>query len=317
MGAATTSRTGNEVDLVEEAATAPCGAAAKQLPACDLVMKGGITSGVVYPGAAIALAKSFRFAAVGGTSAGAIAAGVCAAAEYGRLRDSDGGLAELGSVSEDLSKEGFLTGLFQATPGARPLVDLGMLATRHPDDSPLRRAARIATSACARVPIVVVPALLVVPGLALLVWGAFRGFPGPLAAALTALVALPLVALVLALTGAAALALIVARAAKSLPGSNYGACPGSRQPGYGADQPALTEWLDERVQAAAGLPSLRWDQVLTVEDLRSNETPDRPRDHHHRPELRPPVALSGRTWLATASGRVRCATSFRPTWWPG
>lgn len=47
---AATSRTRNDVDLVEEAEQAPRGAAARDLPACDLVMKGGITSGVVYPG---------------------------------------------------------------------------------------------------------------------------------------------------------------------------------------------------------------------------------------------------------------------------
>src|SRR2546425_5288069 len=51
---------------------------------CDLVMKGGITSGVVYPLAAVELAKAFRFKNIGGTSAGAIAAAATAAAEVGR-----------------------------------------------------------------------------------------------------------------------------------------------------------------------------------------------------------------------------------------
>ena len=41
---------------------------------CDLVMKGGITSGIVYPNAVLALARDFRFKNIGGTSAGAIAA---------------------------------------------------------------------------------------------------------------------------------------------------------------------------------------------------------------------------------------------------
>jgi hypothetical protein len=40
---------------------------------CDIVMKGGITSGVVYPLAALELAKDHRFRNIGGTSAGAIA----------------------------------------------------------------------------------------------------------------------------------------------------------------------------------------------------------------------------------------------------
>jgi predicted acylesterase/phospholipase RssA len=54
------------------------------LPPCDLVMKGGITSGVVYPKLLARLAQTWRFKCVGGTSAGAIAAAGCAAAEHGR-----------------------------------------------------------------------------------------------------------------------------------------------------------------------------------------------------------------------------------------
>ena len=41
---------------------------------CDLVMKGGITSGVVYPSAIRKIAGRYRFRNLGGASAGAIAA---------------------------------------------------------------------------------------------------------------------------------------------------------------------------------------------------------------------------------------------------
>jgi len=51
---------------------------------CDIVMKGGITSGVVYPQAITRLARRFTFVNIGGTSAGAIAASIAAAAEYRR-----------------------------------------------------------------------------------------------------------------------------------------------------------------------------------------------------------------------------------------
>lgn len=51
---------------------------------CDIIMRGGITSGVVYPGVLSGLAGHYRFRNIGGASAGAIAAGVAAAAEYGR-----------------------------------------------------------------------------------------------------------------------------------------------------------------------------------------------------------------------------------------
>ena len=46
---------------------------------CDIVMKGGITSGIVYPSAVCKLAEVYRFVNVGGTSAGAIGAAATAA----------------------------------------------------------------------------------------------------------------------------------------------------------------------------------------------------------------------------------------------
>ena len=54
------------------------------LLSCDLVMKGGITSGVVYPAAMLGLSRRYRFRNIGGASAGAIAAVVGAACEYRR-----------------------------------------------------------------------------------------------------------------------------------------------------------------------------------------------------------------------------------------
>lgn len=57
-------------------------------PLCDLVMKGGITSGVVYPQLIAELSAKYRFKNIGGTSAGAIAAAGCAAAEHARQTGS-------------------------------------------------------------------------------------------------------------------------------------------------------------------------------------------------------------------------------------
>lgn len=51
---------------------------------CDLVMKGGTTSGVVYPFAITEISKVYRLRSIAGTSAGAIAATLAAAAEYRR-----------------------------------------------------------------------------------------------------------------------------------------------------------------------------------------------------------------------------------------
>ena len=54
-------------------------------------MKGGITSGVVYPAAILRIAQRFRFKNIGGTSAGAIAATITAAAEFRRTCRGAGG----------------------------------------------------------------------------------------------------------------------------------------------------------------------------------------------------------------------------------
>ncbi len=65
---------------------------------CDLVMKGGVSSGIVYPKAVSVLAEKYRFRSIGGTSAGAIAAAFTAAAEYNRQKnDHDQGFELLES----------------------------------------------------------------------------------------------------------------------------------------------------------------------------------------------------------------------------
>jgi predicted acylesterase/phospholipase RssA len=83
-------------------------------------MKGGVTSGIVYPPVVIKLSEEYRFRAIGGTSAGAIAAAATAAAEYGRERR---GFAKLDEIRKKLSEGGFLEGLFQPSNETRPLLD--------------------------------------------------------------------------------------------------------------------------------------------------------------------------------------------------
>ena len=64
---------------------------------CDLVMKGGITSGIAYPPAILQLKEQRKFNRIGGTSAGAIAAAGVAAAEFNR--QNGGGEAGFGMSS--------------------------------------------------------------------------------------------------------------------------------------------------------------------------------------------------------------------------
>lgn len=90
---------------------------------CDIVMKGGVTSGVVYPPALCALATQYRFRNIGGTSAGAIAAAGAAAAEYGR---ESGGFTKLLDVSHWIGRDSNLRDLFQASERTQPLLDVAL-----------------------------------------------------------------------------------------------------------------------------------------------------------------------------------------------
>ena len=111
---------------------------------CDLVLKGGITSGVVYPLAIAELAKAFRFRSIGGTSAGAIAAAAAAAAETGRQRREAGALPpgfdpfarlrELPAFLGEPAPEGRgtrLLGFFQPAPAMAPLFDAFLALLQH------------------------------------------------------------------------------------------------------------------------------------------------------------------------------------------
>jgi hypothetical protein len=96
--------------------------AADLLP-CDLVMKGGITSGVVYPKLIGRLAREYKFKSIGGTSAGAIAAAGCAAAELGRQTGANPGSFEhLSDLPRELGEPAaspMLFHLFQPVPSLR------------------------------------------------------------------------------------------------------------------------------------------------------------------------------------------------------
>jgi predicted acylesterase/phospholipase RssA len=88
---------------------------------CDIVLKGGLTSGVVYPLALARLAENFRFSNIGGTSAGAIAAAAAAAAEYGRQTGGGLGFARLKKIPDEIGPN--LLALFQPTPVLKPVYD--------------------------------------------------------------------------------------------------------------------------------------------------------------------------------------------------
>jgi hypothetical protein len=259
----------------------PHGAAARALPPCDLVMKGGITSGVVYPTVAKVLAGHYRFASIGGTSAGAIAAAVTAAAEYGRQLDNGGGIERLDAAVDDLKKPGLLLGLFQPTPGTRPLFDLllAFLPTPQPPAesgepaAPPSRARQIwdagrllgtaaTTATRARLETRLAAAVLVSALIALVV-AAFDTFPGLIATAL-AIAAAALVLMVVVAAAVVALGLLLWQTYRSLETSHYGMCPGTEQ--GGGPEVALIDWLHEQIQCCAGRTTA--DRPLTFGELR-------------------------------------------------
>lgn len=115
----------------------------KDLPFCDLVMKGGVASGVAYPTAIAELSCHYRFQSIGGTSVGAIAAAITAAAEYQRRQtDSLAGFALLKNLPTELGKPvksggSKLLSLFQPQPALRRLYTV-LLAGLNRETTPSR-----------------------------------------------------------------------------------------------------------------------------------------------------------------------------------
>ncbi|MGP9819022.1 hypothetical protein ACTZWW_03315 [Salinarimonas sp. NSM] len=227
--------------------------------ACDVIMKGGVTSGVVYPRAVLSLARTYRFRSIGGTSVGAIAAAITAAAELNR---QGGGFDVVARLPDDLAAR--LPQLFQPAPEARSLfaiVRYGLIERR------LGRAAW---------------ALLVHHGQFVLV-GAMIAFVlglfstaigGSLFAILFALLVF-----VLLTVGLGAWS-VIAGAAGVLRENVWGLCPGPTQPD--AEGVGLADWLAETIEAAAGRETPDDPEVLRVPltfgDLAANGPPDAPED---------------------------------------
>jgi predicted acylesterase/phospholipase RssA len=237
---------------------------------CDVVMKGGITSGIVYPPAVLKLSRTYRFCGIGGTSAGAIAAAATAAAELAR---DTGGFERLRQMSEQLSASGKLSSLFQPTPQAKSLFDLalGLVgSSTKPEAGPSRAtsglgsaiaAARRVSSALDRSDAGPLQSAMLLGTR----WGA--GAALAFAAGLLGLLALlgtPPAAL--GLLGALFLVLTVmlgwvgsrvggvahlAEVAAGLPSTGFGLCPGPTQSNDPSRPRALIDWLDAELSRIA------------------------------------------------------------------
>jgi predicted acylesterase/phospholipase RssA len=229
---------------------------------CDIVMKGGITSGVVYPGAVVKLARRYRFRSIGGASAGALAAVAAAAAEHGR---ESGGFERLAEVPRELAStvDGapFILTMFQPEPSTRSLFRAALAFQRF---GPLRGIAATVISFW-RFPVLAL-ALAVVA----IVLGMLGAIPWWLAVALIALA--PWILVIGVIRDALAAFSAVAR-------NDFGLC--RLGPGSGHDA-VLTVWLHRLVQhlcgraesreAADGTTPLTFADLWGVPPLRGNET---------------------------------------------
>jgi len=212
-------------------------------------MKGGITSGVVYPHAICELARTYRFVDVGGTSAGAIAAAATAAAEHGREQD---GFRKLASLPGWLGEGDNLFRLFQPQPETRAyfrVVTAGLGRTGR------SRRLRVGWSAVKSFPLTALAGLT--PGVALAVLAVASGSGVLAVSSVVAGAVLALLGLVLALGLRLVLGLPRAVARNDL-----GLCTGMASDGRPALTPWLAELLDDLAGKEAGAP-------LTFGDLRS------------------------------------------------
>ena len=226
------------------------------LDECDIIMKGGITSGIVYPGAVVALAEKYTFRQIGGASAGAIAATMAAAAEVGRRNETEddpgASFRKLGKVPEDLGQD--LATLFQPSPSTEVAFD-ALMAAIEPEASKFRKLRAIVSlivrhsfgwflvaTLLAMIPAAIFDLVLLgLPddgsdwiglAIALLIWV-------PVAVAIGVLIA----------------AVKLLRAANAAVGANgFGLCDGHTHRA-GVDHLPLTDWMEQTLRDLAGVPS--------------------------------------------------------------
>ncbi|WP_162930098.1 patatin-like phospholipase family protein [Pseudophaeobacter sp. EL27] len=215
---------------------------------CDLIMKGGTTSGVVYPQAIYRIGKDYRLRSVGGTSAGAIAATVAAAAEYRRQtspdQDDETGFDQIAALSDELGDN--LTRYLQPSKDLAPFfeafIEYQELKQKEKKPSwfklikviwpklksyrrkPLRNGSLIAAGG--------VVAGVAGGGIGLGILGVGAGL------------AWGVVQLVLSL---------IKTISAQLKANDYGMVPGTTQPGVGDGKTqAISDWLADRVDKIAG-----------------------------------------------------------------
>jgi predicted acylesterase/phospholipase RssA len=253
---------------------------------CDLVMKGGVTSGLVYPRAALQLAEEYRFKCIGGTSAGAVAAAFTAAAEYNR---DGGGFDRLDELNRELQEGDKLSSLFQPSNATRPALNLFLGISQYRKDaiklSGKGLLGKLMGAVC------LVSRVLKEIGVPGLVTGRIKGALVGVGAAIVLCLAICIVAWILGavaplrtlVSAAVVLGLLLGVVGwvagglgrglsalygiivNELPANHFGICNGLRPKGAPQQPEAVTEWLHRQVQRIAGRSV--GDPPLTIGEL--------------------------------------------------
>ena len=246
----------------------------KELPACDLVLEGGVTSALIYTGLIARLSEHYRFKNLGGTSSGAASAAAGAIAQRARLdtpvsrNKMHRAFKALRDFPKDLAKPAgadrtVLFRLFQPQAGTRKGFDI--VATYLEHSRPGRSAAAVGHALAAIVRNFPIPALAgAMPGAVFLflalrpLWQGATPDAAHWLAAVFAAVLTPVLALLVA--GVWALSTTL----RGMLHNHFGLCSGMKGVGYGEDAP-LTYALHALYNGLRGRSPRK--RPVTFEDL--------------------------------------------------
>jgi Patatin-like phospholipase len=224
---------------------------------CDLVMRGGVTSGAVYPSALMEIARRYQLRNLGGASAGAIAAVGAAACEYGRQVGKDkAAFSRLGQVIDDIKSEGVVRDLFQPNEATRLAFEIGLqLVDRSESYSRRIRRALKVMGRRRRRDLAKGGAVAVVWAAAVAAAAVSLAGHAPAALGIASLVALAFGALctIVLLTAGFVFVRVALDLNRALVSTRrFGLCSGMTEGGHKPGS-AVTDWLHRTIQTSAGL----------------------------------------------------------------
>ena len=233
---------------------------------CDIVLRGGITSGNVYPLAIAKLAETYDFRSIGGSSAGAIVAAWTAAAALSARRGHDHFQTRIKTHPQDLAstRDGktVLQRLFQPQPSTRRLFSVLMVSLGR--ENKVLKVTRIVATLCMNYWLLALlgATIALVP---LFTFAKTSPIAGWLFWPLFVFGLVSAVAFVVLMAAVGALSDTL----HQLPQNRYGLCSGSSnmQPDKAGVLP-LTDWLHEFIQRLA---EYSLDRPLTFGDLWNNK----------------------------------------------